>query len=170
MRTSGDIGNCVEAESPHPYPTTAGYVYEASVYDSSFRDWGGFWLYGNNWPAGGELDAVETEDDQNYVSYHYAGNITTTTGPWAHTLTPAGKNITTGWQIVDIAYFDQKIQVFYDGHLYVTITGKYITGAPAWIVFGDGSCQSATYSVCGSATDIGVAGKFEVKWLRIFRK
>lgn len=170
MSTSGDAGNCVAAESPHPYPTAAGYVYEVSLYDSSFKDWGGFWTYGNNWPDGGELDAVESNQGQSYVSYHYAGNKTVSTEPWAHTLIPTGKNITTGWHIVDVAYFAKKIEVFYDGHLYVTIAGSYVTGAPAWIVFSDGSCQSATYDVCASTADIGVTGNVEVKWLRIFRR
>jgi hypothetical protein len=170
LRTSGAAGNCVEAESPHPYPTTAGYVYEVSLYDSSFKDWGGFWSYGNNWPDGGELDAVESTQGQNYVSYHYPGNKTVSTDPWEQPLKPVGKNITPGWHIVDVAYFSKKIQVFYDGKLYVTIAGSYVTDNPAWIVFSEGSCQSATYSVCGSAADVGVAGAVEVKWLRIFRK
>jgi hypothetical protein len=170
MRTSGDAGDCVQAQSPHPYPTVPGYVYEASVYDSSFLDWGGYWTYASNWPAGGELDAVESLRGQSYVSYHYTGNTTVSTVPWHRSLTPVGKDITTGWHIVDVAYFAKKIEVFYDGHLYVTIAGSYITTAPAWIVFGDGSCQSATYNVCASDADIGVAGNFEVKWLRIFQR
>jgi hypothetical protein len=170
MRTSGAAGNCAEAESPHPYPTTAGYVYEVSLYDSSFKDWGGFWSYGDNWPAGGELDAVESTQGQSYVTYHYSASDAVSTDPWEHALAPVGKNITTGWHIVDVAYFNKKIEVFYDGHLYVTIAGSYVSDSPAWIVFGDGSCQSATYSVCASAADIGVAGAFQVKWVRIFRQ
>jgi hypothetical protein len=174
MQTTGDAGNCVEAESPQPYPTTAGYVYEASVYDSSFKDWGGFWSYGNNWPGGGEMDTVETIWGQNYVSYHYGyDNTTLSTGPWEHqrhTLNPVGKNITIGWHIIDVAYFANKIEVFYDGHLYVAIVSSHIARVPAWIVFGDGSCKSATYNSCASASDIGLAGNFKVKWLRIFRQ
>jgi hypothetical protein len=170
MRTTGAAGNCAEAESPHPYPTGAGYVYEISLYDSSFKDWGGFWSYGSNWPGGGELDTVESIWGQNYVSYHYGDNTTLSTGPWQRGLTPVGKNITIGWHIVDVAYFAKKIEIFYDGHLYVTIAGDYISKAPAWIVLGDSSCRSATYSVCASASDIGVAGNFKVKWLRIFRQ
>jgi len=169
VRTTGDAGNCAEAESPHPYPTLPGYVYEVSLYDSSFKDWGGYWTYGTNWPAGGELDAVESTQGQSYVSYHYGDtNTTVSTNPWQRGLTAVSKNITTGWHIVDVAYFNQKIEIFYDGHLYVTIAGSYVTKAGAWIVFGDGSCQSATYSVCATAADIGVAGNVQVKWLRIF--
>lgn len=166
MSTSGEIGDCVNAESPHPYPTAAGYVYEVSLYDSSFADWGGYWSYASNWPDGGELDAVESVHGDSYVSYHYTGNQTVTVG--TKTLTPVGQNITPGWHIVDVAYFGQKIEIFYDGHLYVTIAGSYVTATPAWIVFGDGSCQSATYSVCASDADIGVAGNVQVKYLRIF--
>ena len=58
----------------------------------------------------------------------------------------------------------------YDGHLYTVIKGSYVTEAPAWIVFGDGSCQSPVYSVCGSSTDLGVAGNVKVKGLRAFEK
>jgi hypothetical protein len=170
MATTGEAGDCVQAESPHTYPTAPGYVYEASVYDSSFRDWGGYWSYGSNWPDGGELDVVESLRGASYVSYHYTGNATVSTVPWHQALKAAGKDITTGWHIVDVAYFAQKIEIFYDGQLYVTIAGKYITTTPAWIVFGDGSCQSATYNVCASDSDIGVKGNFEVKWMRIFKR
>jgi hypothetical protein len=170
LRTSGAAGNCVEAQSPHTYPTAPGYVYEVSLYDSSFKDWGGYWSYADNWPAGGELDAVESTQGQSYVSYHYTGNATVSTNPWQRGLTAVSKNITTGWHVIDVAYFSKKIEVFYDGHLYTTIAGSYVTGAPAWIAFGDGSCQSATYSVCASAADIGVAGNVQVKYLRIFKK
>jgi len=171
VRTSGEAGNCAEAESPHPYPTLPGYVYEVSLYDSSFEDWGGYWTYASNWPAGGELDAVESTQGQSYVSYHYGiTNTTVSTNPWQRGLTPVGKNITTGWHIVDVAYFTNKIEIFYDGHLYVTISGSYITKVGAWLVFGDGSCQSSTYSVCAAAADLGVAGNVQVKYLRIFMK
>jgi hypothetical protein len=169
MKTNGAAGNCADAESPHTYPTAPGYVYEVSLYDSSFKDWGGYWSYASNWPAGGELDAAESTQGQSYVSYHYTDNKTVSTNPWQRGLTAVGRNITTGWHIVDVAYFNKKIEVFYDGHLYVTIAGSFVTAAPAWIVFGDGSCQSATYSVCASPADVGVAGNVQVKYLRIFK-
>jgi hypothetical protein len=169
MSTTGKAGDCVQAQSPHTYPTAPGYAYEAEMYVSSFRDWADWWMYGDNWPVGGELDIVESTQDQSYVSYHWgAANSTVSTNPWQKGLKALSNNITTGWHVVDVAFGNHQISVYYDGHLYTVIKGSNVTEAPAWIVFGDGSCQSPIYSVCGSSTDIGVAGNVKVKGLRAF--
>ena len=171
MSTTGDAGDCVQAESPHTYPTSPGYVYEADMYVSTFRNWADWWMYGNNWPAGGELDIVESTQDRSYVSYHWGtANNTVSTNPWQKGLKALSADITPAWHIVDVAFGSHQISVYYDGHLYTVVKGSYVTEVPAWIVFGDGSCQSPIYSVCGSKTDIGVAGNVKVKWLRIFTK
>jgi hypothetical protein len=171
MSTTGKAGDCVQAESPHPYPTAPGYVYESEMYVSTFRNWADWWMYGDNWPVGGELDIVESTQDRSYVSYHYgAANHTVSTNPWQKGLKALSANITVGWHVVDVAFGSHQISIYYDGHLYTVIKGSYVTGAPAWIVFGDGSCQSPVYSVCGSSTDLGVAGNVKVKGLRAFEK
>jgi len=169
MSTTGKAGDCVQAESPHTYPTAPGYAYEAEMYVSSFRDWADWWMYGDNWPADGELDIVESTQDQSYVSYHWGtANNTVSTNPWQKGLKALSKNITPGWHVVDVAFGSHQISIYYDGHLYTVIKGSNVSEAPAWIVFGDGSCQSPVYSVCGSSTDIGVAGNVKVKGLRAF--
>jgi hypothetical protein len=179
--TTGASNDCTDLQSPHAYPTTDGYVYEADIYFSSAKNWGGFWMYGNDWPADGEIDALETNLETNYVSYHFADSsgqgveYSTANG----SLTADSPNITPGWHVVDISFGNGDISVWYDGKQYVNVPKNI--AAPMWIVFSEGSCdQSGHYQqpnpapnppagdTCATPNDIGTAGHVEVKWLRIF--
>lgn len=173
LKTSGQAGNCVSIESPHEYPTVDGYVYEADVYFSTWENWPAFWMYGNDWPQDGEIDAVEANYDQNYVTWHYGTNNTTEgTGSWNNkVLTPTGPNISPGWHIIDIAFGGNRIQIFYDGYSYLTLpeTLTAQTGDPMWITFSTGSCEAEGINECKNGTlGLGVAGNIQIKYLRAF--
>lgn len=173
LDTNGQQGNCVAIESPHTYPTVDGYVYEADIYFSTWENWSAFWMYGNNWPQDGEIDAVEANLDNNYVTWHYGTNNSTIgTGSWNdQVVQPTSPNIAPGWHIVDIAFGGNRIQIFYDGQPYVTIpeTLTATTDDPMWIVFSNGSCDSPPNNVCENGTlGEGVSGNIQVKWLRAF--
>lgn len=169
--TTGNSNDCTDIESPHTYPTTDGYVYETDMYFSNNRNWPAFWMYGDNWPSGGEIDAFEINFETNYVSYHYGSSPPgSELSTYDHTLTPlAGTpNITPGWHIIDISFGAGDITVWYDGKAYVNVPMNI--AAPAWIVWSEGSCDMPDegQSVCASQSDIGSPGYVEVKWLRIF--
>jgi hypothetical protein len=183
LDTNGQDGNCTSIQSPRTYPTASGYVYEADVYFSSFEDWPAFWMYGNNWPYQGEIDAAEADRNANYVTWHYSpcnSSVTSSqlsTNPYSYACKselspdPGVPNLTPGWHIVDIAFAGNGIQVFYDGKLYVTVpeTATGNTGDPMWIVFSTGSCSQSTKggNTCAPGAE-GVSGNLQVKWLRIF--
>jgi hypothetical protein len=180
LDTSGKPGDCEAIESPHTYPTADGYVYEADIYFSTWENWPAFWLYGNDWPQDGEIDGVEANLDQNYVTWHYGTNNSTIgTGSWNdQVVQPTSANISPGWHIVDIAFGGNRIQVFYDGNPYVTIpeTLTATTDDPMWIVFSTGSCDQQTTSdpqgpnECANngTLGVGVHGDIQIKWLRAF--
>jgi hypothetical protein len=173
--TTGKNGNCSSIESPHTYPVSSGYVYEAKVYFSAipgtkqFADWDSFWMYGSNWPSGGELDAVETTFGTQFLSYHYGSsnsevstcNKSNGCDTSAGVVKPLSANIKPGWHIVDIAYGSHKIQVFYDGRAYASISGSFVSPQPAWITFSAGSSTTANKT--------GIRGTIAVKWVRIYK-
>jgi hypothetical protein len=179
LSTTGAEGNCTSIQSPQTMPTTPGYVYEADVYFSNFEDWPAFWMYGSNWPAQGEIDAVEANYGVNYVTWHYApcsssaSNSQVSTNPWTYacktTVKPFSANISPGWHIVDIAFTYSGVQVYYDGSLYVSINENVTTSGndPMWVTFSEGSCAEPWASVCASGAE-GVPGNVQVKYLRIF--
>lgn len=184
LSTTGDAGDCTDVESPHTYPTTDGYVYESYVYFSNWEDWPAFWMYGNNWPSGGEIDAVEANFDNNGVSYHYGS---ASDPQYVSTfdnsgITPQSVNISPGWHTIDISFGGcgsgcGAISVWYDGKLYATVSGDFVVNGPDdpnWIVYSEGSCDMPDPSnpqdsnnVCAPGAE-GVPGHIEVAWLRIF--
>lgn len=178
LSTTGAAGDCTDIESPHTYPTTDGYVYESDIYFSNWEDWPAFWMYGNNWPSGGEIDAVEANFDNNYVSYHYGSEsnpqqVSTFDNDG---LSPKSVNISPGWHTIDVSYGGcgtgcGTISVWYDGTLYATVSGDFVVNGaddPNWIVYSEGSCdQPDNGNVCASGAE-NVPGYIEVKWLRIF--
>lgn len=179
LDTTGAADNCTSIQSPQTMPTGPGYVYEADVYFSTFQDWPAFWMYGNSWPAQGEIDAVEANYGVNYVSWHYAlcsrsaSDSEISTNPWTYTckttVKPVGANITAGWHIVDIAFTSTGVQVYYDGSLYVTINESVTTKGndPMWVTFSEGSCAGQSGSECAAGAE-GVAGNVQVKYVRVF--
>ena len=180
LTTTGQANDCSWIESPQAMPTRPGYVYEADVYFSNFKDWPGFWMLGNSWPDQGELDVVEPNFGVNYVTWHQAAcnpsrsDSEVSTNPWAYacktTVRAVSKNIQPGWHIVDVAWSSGGLQVYYDGALYVTIHESVTTGKtadPMQLVFSEGSCLSGTSNECTAGGE-GTPGNVQVKYLRVF--
>ena len=179
LSTTGVTGDCTDIQSPHEYPTVAGYVYEARMYFSNWYQWVAYWMYGNNWPFAGETDAVEANFDANYFSYHYApcnGSVSSSeysTNPWNYdcksTLPTHSPDIQPGWHTVDIAYGTHSVSVYYDGNLFAAVSGaSVVNGAsdPSWVTFSTGSCNAEGDNECASGGQR--SGYTEIQWLRIF--
>lgn len=140
---------CGNIQSPAKIPTASGVV-QARVKFSGvgstarLADWAAMWLYGDNWPANGEIDAVEAQFGTSFVTYHYG----TAARPLSASDEPAGwgqavqltaqkgtKDITPGWHTVDIAFARHEADVYYDGRLYQRISGAYVTNKPMYLAF-----------------------------------
>jgi hypothetical protein len=183
--------DCGVIQSPGTYPTASGVV-EALVKFSGFEDsgsaafsgWSSFWMYGANWPASGEIDAVETQYGNSYVSYHYGSGSSSvaTTDPWAYaaktvqlspknsTSAPAAPNIVPGaWTYVTLAFgkgaSGNYCDVYYNGELYCTVAGSYVTADPMWITAGI-SFGAPVLGANQAAYD--QAGTLEIQYVRVF--
>jgi hypothetical protein len=180
LKTTGAADKCTWIASPKAMPTRPGYVYEANVYYSNFKDWPGYWMLGNSWPAQGELDAAEPNFGVNYVTWHQAAcnssraDTEISTNPWAYacktTVKASGKNIKPGWHVVDIAWTASGVQVYYDGALYVTIRENVTTGQagdPMRVTFSEGSCLDGGANECVPG-GVGTPGNVQVRYLRVF--
>ena len=181
LATSGQAGNCTSIQSPQQLPTSPGYVYEVKFNASSFDDWPSVWAYGTQWPQQGEVDAVEANFGVNYASFHSApcnsqtSSSVLSTDPWAYdcktTADPVGANITAGgWHTVDIAFTGTGVSIYYDGHLYVSLS-EGLTPAgndPMWITVSDGSCSAGGANVCAGGASSGPAGTMDVAYIDEF--
>jgi hypothetical protein len=183
--------DCGIIQSPGTYPTSGGVI-ETLIRFSGFTsggsevfaDWASFWMYGPNWPAQGEIDAVETSYGNSQVSYHYGTTDTVaTTDPWTYatkkvqlqpkntTTVPAAPNILPGtWTYVTLAFGKDPggkyyASVYYNGVLYCTIDGPYVTGAPMWITAGIGFGGPVLGS---SQTPYDQPGNIEIQYVRVF--
>jgi hypothetical protein len=184
--------DCGVIQSPGTYPTASGVI-EALVKFSGFTSasghffasWGSLWLYGANWPAGGELDAVETQYGGSYVSYHYGtgSSSVATTDPWTYaaktvqlspknsTTVPAAPNIVPdAWTYVTLAFSKSagggyQCEVYYNGTLYCTVSGEFVTGSPMFVTAG----ISYGGPVLGTAqTPFDQPGSVEIQYVRVF--
>jgi hypothetical protein len=178
LHTTGADGNCAVIQSTKLFPTTSGVI-EARIYLSAIpgdpteiADWASMWMYGPNWPTDGEIDAVESSYGSSAVTYHYGSSNPsdptynlqyTTYRPLygnARPLPIIGPNVKPGWNTVDIAFSKNAIRIYYNGKLYTTATGSYITGKPAYLVFDD-------VSASGENT-LGIPGEVLVSYVRVF--
>lgn len=185
--------DCGVIQSPGKYPTSGGVV-EALVKFSGFTssaghvfaDWASIWMYAPNWPAGGELDLVETSYGGSKVSYHYAVNgadAEATTDPWTYpakkvqlspkdsSAVPTAPNILPdAWTHVTVAFGkdasgNHKADVYYEGTLYCTVSGSYVTGSDMFITAG----TSFGGPVLGSSqAPYDVPGSLELQYVRVF--
>lgn len=185
--------DCGVIQSPGKYPTSSGVI-EALVKFSgftsaagrSFADWASFWMYGDNWPANGEIDAVETTYGQSYVSYHYGTNgkdTEATDDPWTYSTkkvqlqpevtaaVPAPPNILPDtWTHVTLAFGqdgagNHEVDVYYEGVRYCTISGPYVTGSPMYITAG----TAFGGPVLGSSqAPYDQPGSIELQYVRVF--
>lgn len=187
--------DCGVIQSPGTYPTSSGVVealvkFSGFTYEGAevFADWASFWMYGPDWPKQGEIDAVETQYGNSYVSYHYAATTsassdTATTGPWSYTgktvqlqpdnttAAPAAPNIVPGeWTYVDIAFGKNSgggyyADVYYNGVLYCTISGPWVTGDPMYIT---ADTEFGAPVLGSNQAPYDRAGSVEIQYVRVF--
>ena len=142
LETTGRPGSCVALLSPATYSSA---VVEAAIYfpplpgkSGMIADWTSIWLGGGqDWPATGELDAVEAQPTTgtSAVTWHWGTSdsplsISTGAGASAGTLPVDGPNITSGWHVVDIVYTRGFFAVYYDGKEYTSLSSGVVTGSP----------------------------------------
>jgi len=186
--------DCGVIQSPGTYPTASGVV-EALVKFSGFVNasghffagWASLWMFdGTDWPTGGEIDAVETQFGTSFVSYHYGtsgADTEATTDPWTYaakkvqlspkntSAVPVAPNIVPdAWTHVTLAFGkdsggNHKCDVYYEGVLYCTISGAYVTGNPMLVTAG----TSFGASTLGSGqAPYDRPGTLELQYIRVF--
>ena len=183
--------DCGVIQSPGQYTTASGVI-EALVKFSGFTDngsavfadWASLWMYGANWPAGGEIDAVETQYGNSFVSYHYGAGSSSqaTTDPWSYPAktvqlspkntasAPAAPNILPDqWTYVTLAFGKDAsgylVDVYYNGTLYCTIAGAYVTGSPMFVTAGTGFGAGTLGS---NQAPYDQPGSIEIQYIRVF--
>jgi len=179
--------DCGVIQSPGTYPTSSGVI-EALVRFSGFTNasghffanWASLWLYGADWPGGGEIDAVETQYGQSFVSYHYGTGASSdaTTDPWTYpaktiqlqpentTTAPVAPNIVPdAWTYVTLAFGSHQCEVFYNGVLYCTISGAFVTSGPMFVTAGTGFGAG---TLGASQAPYDQPGTVEIQYVRVF--
>ena len=146
VAVNGQDGSCAGLISPQAYSSA---VIEAFIYfpplpgsSGTIADWTSVWLTNQaNWPADGELDAVEAEPATgvNAVAYHWGSagspqSMSTDGFAQGGTLPKDGPNLTPGWHVVDIVYTKGFFAVYYDGKEYTSLSSSIVTGAPVNIL------------------------------------
>ncbi len=183
--------DCGVIQSPGTYSTSSGVIETlirfSGVTTASghcFAGWGSFWMYGANWPSQGEIDAVETSYGNSQVSYHYGSTDTVaTTDPWTYatkkvqlqpkntTTVPTAPNILPyAWTYVTLAFGKDasgsyKVDIYYNGALYCTIAGPYVTGKPMLVTAGTGFGAGTLGS---NQTPYDQPGNIEIQYIRVF--
>jgi hypothetical protein len=146
LSTTGKPGSCVAIISPQAYSSG---VIEADIdfpalpgKPKTIADWSALWLTNQaNWPADGEIDAVEAEPvtGVNAVAYHWG----TTQSPQSMStdgfapdgnLPVDGPDLTPGWHTVDIVFTKGFFAVYYDGKKFTSTSNSVITGAALNII------------------------------------
>jgi len=146
LSTTGKPGSCVAIISPKAYSSG---VIEADIdfpalpgKPETIADWTSFWLTDQaNWPADGEIDAVEAEPvtGVNAVAYHWGTTrspLSVSTDGFAPdgNLPVDGPNLTPGWHTVDIVFTKGFFAVYYDGKKFTSASNNVITGAALNII------------------------------------
>lgn len=131
--TSSGADNCAEVSSTATY--NAG-IYEAKIYVTAA--WGAYWMSGPNWPANGEIDAMEILGGRASITYHGPDGASPTEYPAA---------AVPGWHTVDIVRQTGKVSVYWDGKLEETLNESTAT-APENILFDvtDGGTFKVAYA------------------------
>jgi len=182
LDTTGKRLDCTSVQSPTVTATGPGFVYEARVFFSTFDGvWPAVWMYGSDWPAQGEVDAVEDNFGVSYLSWHYrscnpvaAASSEISTNPWSYQCKadaspPASPDITAGnWHTVDIAFTSDGFSVYYDGRLFDSVKENLTPAGddPMWFTVSEGSCEGQDGSECNGPPG---PGNVKVRYIRVFR-
>jgi len=202
LTTTGSGSSCAHLRAPVPSPTKNS-VLESKILmpgssSTSMLDWGSYWTDGANqntsdpnagasnesWPKDGEVDAVETQYGQSYVSihcgcrsdYNSSTNSSTvwTTEPsgWEGSnvsyVAPTGTNIGPVWTTVDIEFkSDGSVNIYYNGKLFTTVTAS-AGKTSSW----NTGYMYATWGIgppgASSSSWPGGAGSEEVQYFKVF--
>jgi hypothetical protein len=135
LSTSGANHDGYSIISPNSY--TSG-IFEARIYfprasDGEIADWPALWLSSAwsgavTWPDGGEMDLAEGISGDLSVTYHYAVD-----GTMEATLRVPVTSAP-GWHVVTGVWSTGQWDVYYDGNLVQTISGKYVVSDPMNII------------------------------------
>jgi len=184
LSTTGKPGSCVAVITPGSYSSG---VVEADIdfpalpgKPGTIANWTALWLTNQpDWPADGEIDAVETEPATgvNAVSYHWGTRgkpLEMSTDGFAPDgkIPVAGSNLTPGWHVVDVVFAKGFFAVYYDGREFASSHSSAITGAPLNILLN----SSVTPSTKAVQKTIGGKPKnsdsspatVEIKYLKVW--
>lgn len=172
--TNGADNDCRSMQSPAASLSTApGTTYEALLNFSSFQDWPAFWMYGSDWPNGGEIDAVEGGPGVSGVTWHQSGNYTIGPDPWDDQQVSLASGhpadiAANSWTTVDISFTTTGVDVYYNGSLYVHIPETVTTGGtdPMFLTISEGSCNAEGTNVCNGGT--APAGSVQAQYVSEF--
>ncbi|HEY2004725.1 MAG TPA: hypothetical protein VGH44_06450 [Candidatus Saccharimonadia bacterium] len=156
--------------------STNGTVVESKVWlpgsGSTLIDWASYWTDGTNWPATGELDAIETQYGQSYVTYHYGSSSSPQsigTASWDNpklSSTPANDAVP-GWNVVDMEFKANYAgaNVYINGKLYASVPASVLAHNSQYINWG---ISGPNADDPNHASWPAGAGYEEVQYLRVF--
>jgi hypothetical protein len=173
--SAGSNSDCGHIRSAN-LVSTNGTVVESRIYlpgsGSTLIDWASYWTDGTNWPLTGELDAIETQYGQSYVTYHYGSNNSSIgSAPWdsPKLSSTAANDAVPGWNTVDMEFQANyaAANVYINGKLYTTVPGNVLAHNSQYINWGI-SGPNADDPNNGSWPK--GAGYEEVQYLKVFTK
>ena len=116
------------------YRVTYGYI-EARVYipgaaDGTVYNWPAWWLVGDNWPTGGEIDIMEGLEGNAYSTFHFG-----TVANHQHYQFIA-RNNPVGWHVMAAHWQPGRITFYYDGIAIGTVTSN-VTSQPMQLILNN---------------------------------
>jgi hypothetical protein len=158
--------------------STDGTVVESKVWlpssGSNLIDWASYWTDGTNWPATGELDAVETQYGASYTTYHYGSSSSPQSIGSASWDSPklsstAANDAVAGWNTVDMEFLANYAgaNVYINGKLYTSVPASVIAHNSQYINWG---ISGPNLSDPNHASWPSGPGYEEVQYLKVFTK
>ena len=116
------------------YRMTYGYV-ESRIYipgaaDGTVYNWPAWWLVGDNWPTGGEIDIMEGLEGDAYSTFHFGSP----SSPQHYQF--AARNSMVGWHVFAAHWQPGRITFYYDGVAIGTITSN-VTSQPMQLILNN---------------------------------
>ena len=204
LPTNQSGASCAHIRSEYTVPTKNSVI-ESKILmpgtsSTAMLDWGSFWTDGaikadtsdnkglgnENWPVTGEVDAVETQFGQSYISIHcgcmadYNASSVSPTEAWTTEpkgwedkdttyATPTGTNIAPQWTVVDIAFnADNTVTIYYNGVPYVTVPAS-VLGWNTGYAYVNWGISGAYAAESQSSWPTGI-GSEEVQYMKVFTK